>query len=326
VESPPPLDHPGRRGHLAAGGALDDAIERQLDERAHHGDADVARLADAIERRHGPGVAAVLLYGSYLRGKRDTLLDFYVLVDELGTALPGRWHALGNRLLPPNVYYLSLPADGSRPALRAKYATMTLSQFERGMRRYQSYFWSRFTQPTGLVRVRDAAVRRRVIGAMAAAVDTFVRTVAPNLPETFTASELWSAGFARTYRCELRSERADAGPGLYAQQAEFFDALLAAYATTPDPAVAVDPAGYRRRVAARPGTLSWRLRALQGKTLSVLRLVKAAGTFDDPLDYLLWKIERHSGVYIAPTERQRRHPLIFAWPLLLRLYRRGAFR
>jgi hypothetical protein len=58
----------------------------------------------------------------------------------------------------------------------------------------------------------------------------------------------------------------------------------------------------------------------------VLRLVKAAGTFDDPLDYLLWKIERHSGIYIAPSERQRRYPLIFAWGLLWRLYRRGAFR
>ena len=33
-----------------------------------------------------------------------------------------------------------------------------------------------------------------------------------------------------------------------------------------------------------------------------------------------------AGQRIEPTERQRRYPLLFAWPLLWQLYRRGAFR
>lgn len=302
-------------------------IGRHLDQRAHGDDADVARLTAAIEDRHPGRVAAVLLYGSYLRGKRDTLLDFYVLLDRLAPpALPSRLQALGNRVLPPNVYYLSLPADGDRPAVRAKYATMTLDQFEQGMHRFQSYFWSRFTQPAGLVRARDEDARGRVIAALADAVRTFIGRVAATLPERFDAALPWRAGFDRTYRCELRAEQAAAGAGLYDQQAPFFDAVLAAYAREPGAALRVDGDGYRRAVPLRDGAMAWRLRAFQGKGLSVLRLVKAAGTFDDPLDYLLWKIERHSGIYIAPTQRQRRHPLIFAWPLLWRLYRRGAFR
>ena len=65
---------------------------------------------------------------------------------------------------------------------------------------------------------------------------------------------------------------------------------------------------------------------LQGKFLSAARIIKAALTFEDPLDYLLWKIERHSGVHVEPTSRQRRYPLIFAWGLLWQLYRKGAFR
>jgi hypothetical protein len=60
--------------------------------------------------------------------------------------------------------------------------------------------------------------------------------------------------------------------------------------------------------------------------LSSLRILKAALTFDGALDYLLWKIKRHSGVYIEPTALQSRYPLIFAWPLLFRLWRKGAFR
>jgi len=65
---------------------------------------------------------------------------------------------------------------------------------------------------------------------------------------------------------------------------------------------------------------------VQVKVLSTLRIVKAAMTFDGALDYLLWKIKRHSGVYIEPTRLQRNYPLIFAWPLLFRLWRRGAFQ
>ena len=73
-------------------------------------------------------------------------------------------------------------------------------------------------------------------------------------------------------------------------------------------------------------SLTWWLRRIQGKLLSVLRLSKAALTFNEPLQYLLWKIERHTGIYIEPTPRQLRYPLIFAWPLLWKLRRRGAFR
>ena len=54
--------------------------------------------------------------------------------------------------------------------------------------------------------------------------------------------------------------------------------------------------------------------------------MKAAFTFNDALDYILWKIERHSGVYVEPTELQRRHPLLFSWGLLWRVYRKGGFR
>ena len=52
--------------------ALRAVISGQLDAQAHAQEADVARLVAEIHRRHPGKVAAVLLYGSYLRGKRDT--------------------------------------------------------------------------------------------------------------------------------------------------------------------------------------------------------------------------------------------------------------
>ena len=65
---------------------------------------------------------------------------------------------------------------------------------------------------------------------------------------------------------------------------------------------------------------------MMGKTFHVLRLAKAAYTFAGGLDYILWKIETHSGIKTEPTPWQRRHPLIAAPKLAWQLYRRGAFR
>lgn len=71
--------------------------------------------------------------------------------------------------------------------------------------------------------------------------------------------------------------------------------------------------------------LQWGLRRVQGKFLSVARLIKASFTFDGGIDYLAWKISRHSGVKIELTPWQRRHPLLAGIVLFWRLRRRGAF-
>ena len=55
-------------------------------------------------------------------------------------------------------------------------------------------------------------------------------------------------------------------------------------------------------------------------------LLKALFTFEGGLDYIAWKLERHSGQAVEIPERVRRWPLIFIWGLFWRLYRRGVFR
>lgn len=90
-----------------------------------------------------------------------------------------------------------------------------------------------------------------------------------------------------------------------------------------------DPVRYRVSIPARVrfmSRLAWRLRFVQGKLLSVLRLIKATATFEGGVDYILWKIERHSGVTVDIEPRLRRRPLLAMWILSWRLYRRGGFR
>ena len=77
-----------------------------------------------------------------------------------------------NWLLPPNVYYIEAPFEGR--TVRAKYALLTLAQFERLVERrtLQSYFWARFAQPTIVLWARTPAAQERVTRALAIAVAT----------------------------------------------------------------------------------------------------------------------------------------------------------
>lgn len=292
-------------------------------------------LVDAIVRRHGQAVDAVLFYGSCLRrgdptAAEDPVFDFYVLVDDYRHMYKGRLAAFSNALLPPNVFYLE--TSWRDRTLRSKYAVVALPQFRRTMspRAAHSYFWARFAQPVRLAYVRDERTRAAVVDALAEAVSTLARHTIGLLGDGFSPAELWTRAFRATYGAELRAEGSDRADTIYEADRERYDRLgaVALQVAGLDVRTAADgrlsvrlPAAARRKSAA-----SWRRRSLLGKLLSVLRLAKAAFTFDGGVDYILWKIERHSGVRAMATPWQRRHPLLAAPGLAWRLYRRGAFR
>jgi hypothetical protein len=293
-----------------------------------------AALVAAILRHHGSAAAAVLFYGSCLRradptAADDPVFDFYLLVDDYRRAYEGRLAALANAVLPPNVFYLE--TSWRDRTLRCKYAVLSLAQFRRTLstRTFHSYFWARFAQPVRLVHVRDESVRTLVIGGLIDAVVTLAARACGLLESRFTSADFWTRSFQATYAAELRAEGADRARLIYEADRARYDGLtaLALRAAGVDVSMADGwlsmPAGARRRRAAR---IAWWFRRLVGKLLSVLRLVKNAFTFDGGVDYILWKIERHSGVKASATPWQRRHPLLAAPGLAWRLYRRGAFR
>ena len=308
-------------------------IGRRLHGREANVGGDVERLLGLIQQRFGDSLAAVLVYGSYLRGKRDTVLDFYALLDDY-SAMPW-WQALLCRLVAPNVYFLR--TGTGLGAARAKCASLSLGRFEQAMQGdFHSYFWARFAQPCQLLYARDSASRQRVQSALLAAARTFVRRVTPMLPARVSTREFWQRGFELTYRSELRAEKRGYAKGLIDADPEYYrdmTRLLAGPRLQPLPddsptsAELAQPWHNRSTDAQRrKAQCSWWLRSWQGKWLSLARVAKAATMFEDPLDYILWKIERHSGIHVEPSSRQRRHPLIFAWPLLWNLYRHGAFK
>ncbi len=298
------------------------------------GAASLEPLLAEIKDRHGDALLAILVYGSWLRGKRDTMLDFYVLLEDYRT-LGSSWQAWMCRLLPPNVYHIHYRKDDSADGieeLRAKYALLSLGRFQRAMwHDFHSYFWARFAQPCECLYVRDAATRTILARTFTRAATTFIHRVLPTLPSQFSSKELWTRGLSLTYRCELRTESSHHAASLYEFNLDWYDSITTAMALdhAKFSSSGEDSGSYLNHSATldrKLAPLSWWLRRLQGKLLSSFRLFKAAFTFNEPLLYLLWKIEHHTGLRIEPSTRQINHPLIFAWPLLWKLYRRGAFR
>jgi hypothetical protein len=296
-------------------------------------DTSLDPLLEEIRQKHGDALLAILVYGSWLRGKRDTMLDFYVLVEDYRT-LDSAWQGWLCKLLPPNVYHIHRSTEhhgAARPELRAKYALLTLKRFQHAVEYdFHSYFWARFAQPCEILYTRDEATQAALTDAFNKASATFLSHVLPVMEDRFSSADLWTHGLSLTYQCELRTESSNRGELIFQSDPAYYDGVTSSFAHA-NPAVSNSEAGemfcnHSSAVTRKLSALTWWLRRVQGKLLSILRLLKAAFTFNEPLEYLLWKIERHSGLYIEPTDRQLRHPLIFAWPLLWKLYRQGAFR
>ena len=295
----------------------------------------VRALVEDLLNRYGEVTQAILFYGSCFRTGDDTdgLVDLYVIVDSYRAALPNRLQAVANKLLPPNVFYLELPIRDRM--VRTKYAVLSLKDFQRGTSKhwFHSYLWGRFAQPVGLLYVRNNQVEKQVRVALAQAVITFITRVMPELEKRFTARDLWHHGLLLSYKAELRSEKPDKLVNLVDAAPEYYKQVTrAAMVSVPFKVEvfaeqdgflyhAYIPTSVRYR-----SRLAWSLRRVQGKVLSIMRLFKAVFTFEGGVDYIQWKIERHSGVRVEWTPRLKRHPLLAVCILSWRLYRKGGFR
>ncbi|MEN3976662.1 hypothetical protein [Emcibacter sp. SYSU 3D8] len=280
-----------------------------------------------------PGAAAILFYGSCLRSGADDdkILDFYVLADDLAEANGSALLGFFNRVLPPNVFYRETPFEGRM--VRTKYALMSTEGFAESMRLdcLNPSFWARFAQPCALAWVRDPRTGGLVADAVAQAVITAVSTVAPVHPSPFTPDELWSHVFQMTYAAEFRSENAATKGGeIFREYPDRYRELAVPAMRASGIEVSVDEHGFLRTAVpasrARQEIGRWRTRRLQGKTLSLLRLIKGAFTFTGGLDYLAWKMRRHSGVDIKIKPWHRRHPIIGGLVLIRKARRKGGFR
>ncbi|WEK48322.1 MAG: hypothetical protein P0Y56_08525 [Candidatus Andeanibacterium colombiense] len=269
-----------------------------------------AAMAAAIASHYPDAARAVLFYGSCLRESAldGMMLDFYLIVSDYRAAYGKGWRAFANRVLPPNVF--PFQHDG----LIAKYAVLSEADFHRlcGPEAGDVSVWARFAQPSRIAWAAGDTARAEAVAAIARAAPTLLAYTAPLVPRA-AGPDLWREGFRRTYGSELRAERDDRPAKIVAQDPQRYAAFAAAALAQGLPPVA-DPAA------------AWTRFRKRGKRLTILRLAKAITTFTGGVDYLAWKINRHSDATIVVQPWQRRWPLVGALVLLPRLLREGAVR
>jgi hypothetical protein len=260
------------------------------------------------------GAEAVLFYGSNLRtGSLDGVLDFYVLT--AGARERGIWPRVGYREFPVG------PAT-----LRAKIATMTLATFTAAAegRSIDTTIWTRFVQPAALAQARSDAAASAVVDAIAAAAVTAARFAAALGPPEGNPADYWRALFRQTYAAELRVEARGREEQILTHGGDRYDTLLplaweaggVPFVRDGSSLIARMPASEAARWRAK-----WARRRRLGKPLNVVRLVRAAFTFDGAAKYGAWKIERHTGIAVAMTPWRERHPILAAPGVFYRVWR-----
>lgn len=284
-------------------------------------------IDQVLENRRPVGV---IFYGSTLRTKDITgLLDFYIIVDQLSDwpqSFPAR---MANALLPPNVHYYEKLCCGQ--VLRAKVAVLTLAQLEKAtcFLSYDTTMWARFCQPVKLVWTRGKYEEKVIIRCLFRAMGTAGQWAAMLGPAEGKSKDYWQNLFANTYGAELRVEGKNRPSTIMEGRENYYTQLLSSVWNlslirfTEKENIFVPEIDPKRRFELRQ---KWRFRKKVGRPLNIIRLIKAAFTFEGGADYLAWKIERHSGIHVNISSFARRYPLLCAPWILLKLYRQGAFK
>jgi len=270
-------------------------------------------LTEKIHHCYGACVLAIFLYGSGRQNPNaeENLLDLCVVVSDYRLAHHSHFDRLINRLLPPNVYFTA--SDG----LRSKYIVVSKAQLaSKVISRWDHYFWARYSQPFTVLYADNSQTRSWLIDLQVKALSTFYQNIRPLQANSRDPATLWSQGLRRTYACELRPEPPSHADALIEKNIAYWTEVTKALEESQ-----ICGAKAPRKLSSR-----WRWRRVTGKLLNLLRLIKAASTVSDGLDYIAWKVERHSGVPVVLTPWMKRHPRLAGFRLAWQLKRDGGIR
>lgn len=315
---------------------LREAIRARAFPRAPHGD--VQALARTVVEGGGESVLGVVFFGSRkTRASPDPWsgYDLFVLTREY-RAFYRSLKAAGalrrsrsvvaalNAILPPN--QISVRGAGESRAL-AKCAVISLTTLRRetSQRRRDHFCAGRLFQPTEVLYARDTATAEGILDALVNAHAMTLSWVRPWLPPTFDVQTYCRTLLRVSLGREIRPEPEGRSEALWLAQKDYLEAVygifLRGQATAGELRIAEDGL----YSLARPVSASERRRLdayfRRSKVRATERWLKYMVTFEDWLEYIVHKAERHSGEEIVLTSRERRLPIVFLWPRVIRYLR-----
>lgn len=296
----------------------------------------VARdLAARLATASGDSVHAVLLYGSHLLGARPdkhSALDFVVVVGDYrpfyealhraGEIHRPDWLMVGlSTVLPPNVIAFT-PEEGDAGIAKCLIVSTGDLEVALGPSPVDHFLLARLVQRVALVwsadAVRAAWLEEQLAGARARVLDW----VGPFLDETFDAEAVGRRLLELCYRGEFRPEARNRADAVFENQREHFRERLTPVleAALEEGTLERTPEGFRFTTPPPASARRrWRRHFFRSKFRVTARWVKHVFTFDNWLPYITRKVERRMGVKVELTRLERRMPLIFLWPRVIRV-------
>ena len=299
--------------------------------------ARIAELVDGLRAAGGPGLVAIVAYGSHVISAapdRHSAYDLFVVVDGYGDFYrtlrtgghPGRAAtllAMVSRFLAPTVIAFR-PAAASGPL--AKCAVVSRDDFARelGRRRRDHFCLGRMMQQVSVVHARDEEAAAWVDGSVAGARELVPDWTLPFLDGPFSVDDFCRRMLEVSYAGEIRPERRNRVSAVYEAQKGF---LRDTYTPILDARVAggaLDASDGRYLSPGSPsrlGRLGWKAYFAVSKARATIRWLKHMMTFDDWFPYIIRKVERRTGMTVDITPMERRLPFPLLLPKALRVLR-----
>jgi hypothetical protein len=289
-----------------------------------------------LARSAGGSVDAVLVYGSHLLGAapdRHSAIDLVVVVSDYRTffrtlAAQGVIHrspwlmaALAG-VLPPNVIAYA-PREGAQGLAKCLIVSREHLAEGLGERRRDHFLVARLVQKVGLAWSRDRERQAWVESLLSRARAGVLDWTGPFLEERFDAESLGRRMLEVSYRGEVRPEAGDRSRSVFEAQREHLEAQLGPVleSAVANGLLRRDGDGYR---FVRPPSAASKLRLrwyfARSKVRVTARWAKHIITFDNWLPYIVRKVERRTGMRVELTRLERRWPVIFLWPRVIRVY------
>jgi hypothetical protein len=310
-------------------------IERQAPPEASLLEA--SRLALAVRERGGEAVLAVVFFGSRMTQAAPdpySAFDFFVVTSSYRAfyeALrrsgslrrsPGLV-ALLNGWLPPN--QIALREDGGKTWIKCSVVGLDALARETSPGRHDHFCIGRLFQPSSIVYAATPEARSAVLDAIVSAHALTFEWVRPWLPLEFTPSEYARTLLKVSLSREIRPETKGRTEELFLAQKEYLESvysLLLRDLTRRGDLVLSSGEGFA--LAHEVGGLERARKELYFRwslVRATARWAKYIVTFDGWLDYIVRKVERRTGTQIVLTSRERKFPLVFLWPRLVRFLR-----
>ncbi len=229
-----------------------------------------------------------------------------------------------NAILPPN--QISVRGAGESRAL-AKCAVISLATLRRetSPKRRDHFCAGRLFQPTEVLYARDEVTADVILDALVSAHAMTLSWIRPWLPPTFDVEAYCRTLLRVSLGREIRPEPEGRSEALWQAQKDYLEAVYGIFLRGQATAGELRVAGNGLYSLARPVSAGERRRLeayfRRSKVRATERWFKYMVTFEDWLEYIVHKAERHSGEEIVLTPRERRLPIVFLWPRVIRYLR-----